>query len=242
MHPRHTLAAALAALATTASPASAQTWESDMATDPMREPISASLMNITFSGAEAKNCGINETAPNTLSIAIRTIPQNRVCFDMGNTFSDPTSTYSMRGLDCKDNTICGVNYTITSSASDFSSSVQYTQIGYTQISNPFAGGDNSVQRTIGGRLELQVYNAANCKENDGVRSREWDCLDGDAQCSAMPFPVQSFSIAMTNPKDVGQSNCSVARVSGAERTLGRSGGGGEAVVLAGLLLVLGYLM
>ncbi|KAM3421128.1 hypothetical protein BST61_g1541 [Cercospora zeina] len=153
-----------------------------MATDPTRQPLSASLMNITFSATETKNCGINATtssssssssSSNPLAIAIRTIPQDRVCFDLGNTFSDPSSTYSRRGLDCKDNTICGVNYTITSSATDFSAGRNYSQVGYTQISNPFAGGgdDNDErQRTIGGRLELQVYNAANCKEDDGVRS------------------------------------------------------------------------
>ncbi|GIZ38116.1 hypothetical protein CKM354_000153900 [Cercospora kikuchii] len=104
MHPRHFLAAA-AALATSTK---AQSWENDMATDITRRPVSASLMNITFSSAESQNCG-NDSS-NALTIAIRTIPQDRVCFNLGNTFSDPTATYSMRGLDCKDNTICGSDW------------------------------------------------------------------------------------------------------------------------------------
>ncbi|CAK1359220.1 unnamed protein product [Cercospora beticola] len=232
MHARHFLAAA-AALATSTT---AQTWENDMATDVTRRPVSASLMNITFSDANSRNCG-NDSS-NALTIAIRTIPQDRVCFNLGNTFSDPTATYSMRGLDCKDNTICGVNYTIV--ASDFSTSVNYSQIGYTQISNPFA--EEEEQRAMGGRLEFHVYNAANCKEDDGVRSRGWDCLDEEVQCSTMPFAVQSFSVAMTDPKDVGQSSCAVAKVSGAERRVVRSWRTSSGVaVVVGILLGFGYL-
>lgn len=39
-------------------------------------------------------------------------------------------------------------------------------------------------------------------------------MSQEGECATLPFAVQSFAIAMTDPDHVGDSNCTVARVSG----------------------------
>ncbi|KAI5364537.1 hypothetical protein Slin15195_G040740 [Septoria linicola] len=250
MHTKHILAAAAAL---TGPVFTQSTFQNDMSTDTSRSSISASLMNITFSDSNSRSCGNNSDT--ALTIAIRTLPEHQVCFNLGNTFSFPDSTYSIgKGNKCEENTICGVNYTIIATTEEFDSGLNYSQVAYTQVRNPFAPSsttttsnnndddddDEREERRIGGRLEFQVYNGANCQKNDGVASREWNCLSAEGECDTVGFAVQSFSIEMTDPEDVGSGNCSVAKTGGAQRRYG--GASGVAAVVSVVVGVVGGLV
>ena len=63
-------------------------------------------------------------------------------------------------------------------------------------------------------MEFEAFNGPNCHKKDGVKPRQWNCISQAGECATLPFAVQSFAIAMTDPDHVGDSNCTVAKVSG----------------------------
>lgn len=250
-----------------------------MSTDLSRNDVSAALMNITFFASTASedcsssNSDIDSSSDRsnqdntTLSISIRTIPLSHTCFNLGNTFSDPDSNYTVQGEKCEKGQQCGVNYTIT--AHGFSTNLNYSRVFYTQVRNPLAGlvglmgqnydndddndnndddrrGNNSSSSSsnassrnvaVGGRLEFETFNGPNCHDKNDEVSRKWNCLSEQGECTTLPFSVQSFAIAMTEPELVGHSNCTIA----AESNDGVAGwsrsGGMQTAVMASLGLI-----
>ncbi|KXT04568.1 hypothetical protein AC578_8709 [Pseudocercospora eumusae] len=226
--------ALLLALANADTPSS---FQSDMAQDSSRAAVSASLMNITFSTTTTVDCAQNTTNTDALSIAIRTVPQKSTCFNIAETFSENnTSTYSTKGYSCDAGTACGVNYTIISSS--YNSMANYSQVFYTQTRNPFTfhAANDSREPEVGGRLTFTTFNGENCKKvkdkETGHKAEkfEWDCNSEDGECSTVPFAIKSFSIAMTDPDDVNDKNCTIAKT--ADASPGSRGGSTVFVALA----------
>lgn len=272
MHTRYIAALALQPFLITTAQTS---FEDDMSTDLSRNDVSAALMNITFFASttsedcSSSNSDIDSSSDRsnqdntTLSISIRTIPLSHTCFNLGNTFSDPDSNYTVQGEKCEKGQQCGVNYTIT--AHGFSTNLNYSRVFYTQVRNPLAGlvglmgqnydddndnndndddrrgnnsssssnGSSSRNVAVGGRLEFETFNGPNCHDKNDEVSRKWNCLSEQGECTTLPFSVQSFAIAMTEPELVGHSNCTIAAESN-DGVAGwsRSGGMQTAVMVA----------
>jgi hypothetical protein len=230
--------------------ASAQSFQqANMASDRSRADVSASLMNITFISAITQTCPNNTNTttlpPDALSIAIRTLPDHKTCFNVEETFNDtPDATYSQAGYKCSDsnNPICGVNYTVIAGARAYRDVGNYSQILYTQIRNPFDPSDAGANAGAG-RLQFQTYMVDDCvrtkdqqgHKHDGVR---WNCLEDAGTCSNLPFNVRSFSIEMTAPEEVGNRSCAIAKQSAGVRGIERSGvalGVWVAIMVVGLV-------
>ncbi|EME85570.1 uncharacterized protein MYCFIDRAFT_213911 [Pseudocercospora fijiensis CIRAD86] len=198
------------------------TFQSDMSQDASRAAVSASLMNITFSTTTTADCAQNTTNTDALSIAIRTVPKKSTCFNIAETFSgNNTSAYSTKGYTCDNGIACGVNYTVMSWS--YNSAANYSQIWYTQTRNPFTfhAANDTKEPVVGGRLTFSTFNGEDCKkvkvEGTGHKAEkfEWNCNSEDGECSTVPFPIKSFSISMTDPDDVNDRNCTIAKTADA---------------------------
>lgn len=195
-----------------------------MSTDPARKPLSAAFMNITFSPSTSPICTHATNSSNTsLSIAIRTLPQTKACFNLASTFSQPDQTYTSKGTGRCDAKLglCGIKYTVFDTLTDYDSDnieeQAWDNVFYTQVRNPLDKDGVNDGVGSGGRLELTAYSGDDCEEGGDGGSARWNCVDGEGSCNGVGFGVRSFEIKLMAAEDVGMGSCVVAATGGAKR-------------------------
>ncbi|CZT24981.1 uncharacterized protein RCC_10710 [Ramularia collo-cygni] len=226
------------------------TFQTDMSTDPIRDALSASFMNITFSPSTSPICSASpnsSSSSNTaLSIAIRTLPQTQACFDLDKTFSDPETTYTSQGTGRCDSQLglCGIKYTVFNSLSREEEDVRNGEWGnvfYTQVRNPLDVDGEMDGEGSGGRLELEVFDKEGCESKGDLGSARWNCVEGRGTCGEVGFGVRSFRVKLMEAKDVGMGSCVIAQMGGGGRVGGSLIMGGFVVGLGVVVVGLGIL-